>query len=282
MGNAVQNRDSKTVAGFGDEWTRFDQSGLSREEHADLFDMYFGIFPWDELPVGARGFDMGCGSGRWAELVAPRVGELHCVDPSAALDVAKRNLSSHNNCFFHCAGVGEWLAGESSMDFGYSLGVLHHVPDTEQGIKDCVALLKPGAPFLLYLYYAFDNRTLPYRMLWRFSDVVRKVVSACPFWLRYLLSQLLAVFVYIPFARLSWLLENLGVPRKFVEKVPLSFYRRLSFYTMRTDALDRFGTRLEKRFTRDEIEAMMRRAGLVGIRFSEKMPHWCAVGFRRR
>ena len=50
-----------------------------------------------------------------------------------------------------------------SMDFGYSLGVLHHVPDTLAGIKACAKALKPGAPFLVYLYYAFDNRPAWFR-----------------------------------------------------------------------------------------------------------------------
>ena len=33
--------------------------------------------------------------------------------------------------------------------------------------------------------------------------------------------------------------------------MPLSFYRDCSFYVMRNDSLNRFGTRLERRFTRD-------------------------------
>ena len=48
----------------------------------------------------------------------------------------------------------------------------------------------------------------------------------------------------------------------------------------RTDALDRFGTRLEKRFTRAEVALMMQSAGLSEIRFSDAPPYWCAVGFR--
>lgn len=41
------------------------------------------------------GFDMSCGSGRWAIKVAPRVGLLNCVDArQEALDVAKHNLRS--------------------------------------------------------------------------------------------------------------------------------------------------------------------------------------------
>jgi len=50
---------------------------------------------------------------------------------------------------------------------------------------------------------------------------------------------------------------------------------------MRTDALDRFGTRLEQRFTRAEITRMMRDAGLENIRFSDGFPYWCAVGFKK-
>ena len=49
---------------------------------------------------------------------------------------------------------------------------------------------------------------------------------------------------------------------------------------MRTDARDRFGTPLEQRFTRYQIEAMMRDAGLIDIRFSEAAPYWCAVGLK--
>lgn len=148
----VVNKDHKTVAGFGDEWERFDQSKLSELEHHELFDKYFKIFPWEILPPNAHGFDMGCGSGRWAKLVAPRVGKLHCIDPSSAIEVAKRNLMMLSNCEFYMAGIDDHVLLESSMDFGYALGVLHHVPDTTQGLRDCVQMLKPGAPFLLYLY----------------------------------------------------------------------------------------------------------------------------------
>src|SRR5574341_2628577 len=84
----------------------------------------------------------------------------------------------------------------NSMDFGYSLGVLHHVPDTEAGLSACVNVLKPGAPFLLYLYYAFENRPWWFRLLWWISDVGRQVISRSPVGLRYAISQMLAGIVY--------------------------------------------------------------------------------------
>ena len=77
------NLHSKTVLSFSDEWSRYDQTALSSEESKKIFDDYFSIFPWNTLPDDAEGFDMGCGTGRWAHWVAQKVGRLHCIDPSA-------------------------------------------------------------------------------------------------------------------------------------------------------------------------------------------------------
>ncbi len=275
----MRNVEPKTVRDFGREWEEFSQESLSEEELRRQFDRYFSVFPWDALPQSPVGFDMGCGSGRWARFVAPRVGELHCIDASErALEVARRNLEEHENCRFIHASVEDAPLPDIGMDFGYSLGVLHHVPDTLAGIRSCVAKLKPGAPFLAYLYYAFDNRPVWFRAIWRCSDLARRVISRFPFRMKLAVSFVIASLVYLPLARLSRFLEARGVD---VDNIPLSFYRDFSFYSLRTDALDRFGTRLEHRFSRDEISQMFREAGLESIAFREDVPYWCVVGFRR-
>ncbi len=276
MASTPGNVDHETVRDFGAEWQRFDQSGVARAEMARMFAEYFAVFPWDALPADAQGFDAGCGSGRWAELAAPRVGHLHCVDASAAaLDVARRRLARLPNCSFHEAPLDRMPLADASMDFGYSLGVLHHLPDPASGLASCVRKLKQGAPMLVYIYYAFDNRPIWFRLLWRASDVLRKAVSQAPFKLKSILAEILAALVYWPLARSARLAERFGAE---VANWPLSAYRWRSYYSMRTDALDRFGTRLEHRMTQAEIRAIMERAGLVDIRFSSAVPYWCAVG----
>jgi SAM-dependent methyltransferase len=273
---AMENIDAATVQGFGHEWSRFDQGGLSDPESRAIFEQYFHVFPWSSLPANAVGFDLGCGSGRWAKLMAPRVGSLHCIDASAeALGVAKRNLSGFPNAVLHHASVAEIPLEDGSMDFGYSLGVLHHVPNTAAGIASCVAKLKRGAPFLVYLYYAFDNRPAWFRALWRASDMGRRVISRMPYGIRALTAEAIAVGLYYPLARGAAVLEKAGVD---VGALPLSAYRHRSFYVMRTDALDRFGTRLEQRFTEAEVRRMMEAAGLRGVVVSDRIPFWCAVG----
>lgn len=272
------NIDNEVVAGFGDEWSRFDQSALTDEELRRMFDNYFSIFPWEKLSADAVGFDLGCGSGRWAKLVAPRVGKLYLFDPSEdALAVAKRNLGNAPNCEFQLAGADNIPLADESCDFGYSLGVLHHIPDTVAGLRSCVAKIKPGAPFLVYLYYSFDNRPAWFRLIWKTSNLVRAVICRLPHGLRYLLSQIFAALIYYPLARAALILEKFGLD---VSHFPLSQYRNNSFYVMRNDALDRFGTRLEQRFSKIEIQAMMESCGLENITFSTTS-FWTAVGFKR-
>ena len=273
----MKNQDKNTVEGFGDEWSRFDQSDLPEDEQKLLFDEYFSVFPWRNISKESVGFDLGCGSGRWAKSVAPKVKKLICIDPSSALDIAKKNLSNFDNCEFQSATVDDISIDDNSMDFGYSLGVLHHVPNTAMGIKQCVVKLKKGAPLLLYLYYRFDNRPFWFRFIWSISDLFRKIISKMPYGLRYIFSQIIAVVIYFPLARASFYMEKLNLN---VSNFPLSSYKNLSFYTMRTDALDRFGTRLEQRFTRNEIKNMMENAGLENIKFSNSKPYWVAVGFK--
>ena len=278
MSEPRSNIDPLTVAGFGEEWAAFDQSALGEHEHRELFDRYFGIFPFEDLPPSAEGFDLGCGSGRWAALVAPQVAKLHCIDPSEkALAVARRALRGCDNVLFHVAGAESIPLDPGSQDFGYSLGVLHHIPDTAAALRDCVSRLKTGAPFLVYLYYAFDHRPAWFRRLWRATQTGRHLISRLPFGLRKAATTVIAASIYWPLARGARLGERGGAN---VGNWPLSAYRNLSFYTMRTDALDRFGTRLEQRFSRREIERMMTEAGLAEIRFSEREPFWVACGVK--
>ena len=80
--------------------------------------------------------------------------------------------------------------------------------------------------------------------------------------------------IYYPLARFAFISEKLGID---VSNLPLYDYRNKTFYSMKTDALDRFGTRLEKRFSKDEIKTMLQEAGFRDIRFSKNIPFWVSI-----
>jgi len=274
----MNNQDEKVIEDFGDEWTKFSYEALDDVKLKENFDQYFGIFPWDLLPKDAVGFDMGCGTGRWAKYVAPKVKTLNCIEPSNAIIIAKKNLCENKNIKYFKETTENCSLITASQDFGYCLGVLHHIPNTQDALNDCTRLLKSGAPILLYLYYNFENKPAWFRAVWKLSDYIRKFVSISPKPIKYLLSSLIAYLVYFPLVKSAYVLEKIGFN---VENIPLSDYRNKPFYQCKNDALDRFGTRLEQRFSKSEITEMLKNAGCENVKFSPSTPYWCCVAFRK-
>ncbi len=276
----MTNKDIKVIEEFGDEWIKFDysSSSIDTKKLKENFDQYFRIFPWNLLSKDAVGFDMGGGTGRWAQFVAPKVKKLNFIEPSDAINVAKNNLSNNKNIFFHKETSEENSLEPNSQDFGYSLGVLHHIPDTQKALQDCTKLLKSGAPILLYLYYNFENKPLWFKLIWKLSDYIRKFISLLPKPIKHFLSSLIAIFVYFPLSRLAYILEKMGFN---VENIPLADYRDKPFYQSKNDALDRFGTRLEQRFSKSEIISLFESADCKDVQFSDCTPYWCCVAIKK-
>lgn len=275
----AKNLDEQTVAGFGLEWSAFDQSTVSRQEQRAAFEDYFFLFPWKNLSIHSVGADIGCGSGRWARFASERVGRLLLCDPSeAALAVARKNLQGKENLGFHLADAGNLPVEDSSLDFAYSLGVLHHVPDTALALQAIAKKMKKDAPLLVYLYYAFDDAPLWFRLVWKATDAMRGLICKLPFGLRKAITDLLALSIYWPMARAARGIERLT--GKISAYWPLAYYRNKSFYVMRTDSLDRFGTKLEQRFTKEQITKMLVQAGFKDVQFSPLKPLWTAICYR--
>jgi ubiquinone/menaquinone biosynthesis C-methylase UbiE len=271
------NKSKKVVKDFGDEWTRFPQNNIA-EDLNTIFSDYFAIVPREYINERAVCMDVGCGSGRWSSFIAPQVKTLYCIDPSAsALKVARSNLGSFKNCIFLNNSGHNIELEDKSIDFAFSLGVLHHVENTEECITQIYNKLKPGSPLLIYLYYKFDNRSFLYRWAWRSTDLMRVMISSLPFASKKILTDVLALLIYLPLAKLALFLGMLNISSHWL---PLSYYKDKSFYTMRTDSLDRFGTSLEKRFTKKEIEKLLRSSGFENISFSDKRPYWVGIGFK--
>lgn len=210
-GSNGSNTDRATVEGFGYEWSQYDQSGRSRDELLTTFERYFAVFPWDELPASATGVDVGCGTGRWARLVAERVGHVYCVDPSLKALGSATKLLEGSSCTLLAGSAGALPLKDECADFAYSLGVLHHTPDPLVGLRDVVRVVRPGGPLLVYLYYALDNRSGWFRVVWRCTNLLRRWVSRRSPRTRLGVSSVLAYSVYWPLSRLARAVERLGL-----------------------------------------------------------------------
>ena len=266
----------RVVERFDKEWAEFHD--METTERSRVFDAYFDLLPDRDL-AGAMVLDAGCGSGRWSRELNDRGARVVAMDLGTSIDVAAGGQRRSEIAFVQ-ADVVDAPFQPGTFDLVCSLGVLHHVVETEKALSALASTIRPGGHLLLYVYYALDQRPAWYKLLYRISDVARMLLSALPQGATRVITALLAGLIYWPLARLSGALDRAGL-RRAADAVPLAFYRHLSFRTMRNDSLDRFGTPLEKRFTRSEVIEMMTAAGLTDIRVSPNVPYWHAVGARR-
>jgi len=269
-----ENIDKKTVESFGEEWSKF--NSFSDVDLNVTGDEYFDIVP-EHVYKDKKVLDAGCGTGRWSKYISAKASEIEAVDPSSAVFSAASVLQDCDNARVSQASIANLPFADNSFDFVFSLGVLHHIPDTQNAMSKCVHKVKPGGFFLVYLYYSLDNRGLLFRALFYISNIMRKVVSKLPSAIKKMVCDLLAVVIYLPFISISKLFSLLGLDN-LIKYIPLSYYSNKSLNIIRNDSLDRFGTPLEQRFSKKEIEAMMRNAGLNEILFSDSEPYWHAVG----
>jgi ubiquinone/menaquinone biosynthesis C-methylase UbiE len=270
------NIDWRIVSHFGGEWSKFNY--FSEQEIQQVGDDYFDIVKPEMLNKQTVALDVGCGSGRWSKYVADKARFVEAVDPSDAIFAASKLLENCPNVRITQAAVSQLPFPDNSFDFVFSLGVLHCVPDTEKAIADCVKKLKKGGYFLVYLYYALDNRGFLYKTFFHLSNGIRKVISVLPQGLKQALCDVIAFTVYLPFVTIARFVKWLSPNSRLYKYIPLYYYHDKSLNIIRNDALDRFGTPLELRFSKNEIRKMMENCGLSDIVFSEKEPLWHAAG----
>ena len=196
ISGAEQNIDHKTVESFGEEWTKFDS--FSAEEIKNAGDQYFDIVSDKVLNKNTVVLDLGCGTGRWSKYIGDKAGFIEAIDPSAAVFAAQHLTSDMTNIRVTQASSDNLPFADESFDMMMSLGVLHHIPDTELALKSGVKKVKKGGFVLLYLYYALDNRSLIFRSIFYASALLRYLVSSLPASLKKVVCDIIAVFIYMP------------------------------------------------------------------------------------
>jgi len=270
-----KNIDKKVVHEFGEEWLKFNDFNemnikLAAEEYFDII---------DETIVNKQTYalDIGCGTGRWTKYLSSKAGFIESVDPSDAIFAADKLLRNVKNVRLTKASIDTMPFPDETFDFAMSVGVLHHIPNTQQAMVDCVKKVKKGGYFYVYLYYNLDKRGPFYKTLFRISDLVRRIVSMLPGKIKHFICDVLAIILYMPFVLGGRFLNFLGL-KDLAKRMPLHGYQNRSLFMIRNDALDRFGTRLEQRFSANQIIEMMQNAGLAEIVLSSGIPYYHAVG----
>jgi SAM-dependent methyltransferase len=246
----------RTQESFGYEWTHFNDWQPSGETN---FTDYFAGFDLSSL-AGRVVLDAGCGMGRHARQVAPHAGTVVAVDFSAAIEQASKNTAPLGNVACVQADLTRLPLRDGVFDFVYSLGVLHHIADTEGTLAGLVRKVKPGGRLRVYLYWKREGVV---GFLLAFATAARLVTTRLPFpvlrVLCWLLSAVLWPLVVLPYKALT----AAGV--RAIERWPLYVYAKYPFTVLYNDQFDRFSAPIEKRYSPAEVTALLTAAGLTNV-----------------
>jgi len=249
---------------FGEEWQEFSDIMF---EHEKEFSQYFDLINLSDLK-NKRICDLGCGIGRWGHFLKDQCKELILVDFSEAIFVARNNLKDEENILYFMGDLRRLPFSDNFVDFLFCIGVLHHLPSP--ALEEVRSLKKYTSQILIYLYYALDNRPFYFRILFMFATRLRlQVASVKNSHFRNLFSWVGVLLIYYPFIILGSILCPLG--RSHL--IPLyESYHGKTLERIRQDVYDRFFTRIEQRFTREEI--MTLKDTFSNVIVSNQLPYW--------
>jgi SAM-dependent methyltransferase len=139
---------------FGMQWNHFARTQLdSHSGHPISADRFWKATAWNPSALKDRWvLDVGCGSGRFAEIALSTGAHVVALDYSSAVDACAANLGHHPR--FHVV-QGDIFAlpfAPGSFDFIYSLGVLQHTPDVAQAFAALPPMLVGGGRLCVDYY----------------------------------------------------------------------------------------------------------------------------------
>jgi uncharacterized protein YbaR (Trm112 family)/SAM-dependent methyltransferase len=242
--------EGRTVRSYSYQWRKFKQ--MFPEWEQVFLDSIKPVAP--EFFRGKVGIDGGCGFGRSIFYAAKYGAEMIGLDLSEAIEAARENTR-------HLPGV-QLVQGDifhppvkrGSLDFAYSIGVLHHLPDPKAGFLSLTRLVKPGAPVFIWVYLRGRGRQIAA------FTAMRAVSTRMPLRLLNVVTLGLAAGQWLLWILPHKLLTQVGAAR-LADRIPFSLYARYPFRTLHTDWFDGLAVPLQNYYRREDIAEWYREAG---------------------
>lgn len=277
------------VSTFSFEWKRWRRTQFdtqSRRTSESTFQASTGanLADWQ----GELVLDAGCGAGRYMDVAARAGAEVVGADLSLAIEVAQENLGHLPNCHFIQADLLRPPFLPGTFDFIYSIGVLHHTPDTRKSFLTLVETVKPGGEVAIWVYprYRLDEtfRYFPdrvnevlacdvnYRIPLRWQGLVRRIAKVLDWTMETSSSFQRAFTTRLPPRWLYWLC-HIAIPLYYLYRVPVFYPLRLVTKIAVDpdpewrvlDTFDWYSPRYQCKHTYEEVRRWFEDAGLSDI-----------------
>lgn len=261
----------RTSDSFAYEWEHF---GSPRPEWQQNFIDYMRPLTEDFFR-GRRVLDVGAGSGRHSAYATILGAEVVAVDRGRTIDVARRNLPA---AALTVQADAERLPFETEIfDLVVSIGVLHHLSDTERALRSIARYAKVDGRVHIYLYWVPERAS--HRIVLKLVTAARQLTVKLPHGLLHKLCYPLSILLWLGVVLPYRAVRSRPQMSKVASVFPLKTYADYPFGVLVNDQFDRFSAPIERRFTRTEVQMMLERSSLVDVII---LPNhgWVADGIR--
>jgi SAM-dependent methyltransferase len=245
----------KTKKSFGREWLTYEVQNI--EEDIAYFLAKSG-FTLEELR-DRYVLDAGCGGGRYTYIAARAGAKVVAVDVSKGVEKTRELIRGLPNVHIIQADLMELPLRENMFDYIYSLGVLHHTPDTEKSFRSIIKHLAPEGRIAIWVYPKWSRpreitNTLLRSITTRLPHLILHYLSclAVPLGFLYLKSRDSAI------RPLWWLMKGLAA------MIPFSTHPQWRIRVC--DTFDWYAPPYQWHHTEREVEKWFYQGGLVNIK----------------
>jgi SAM-dependent methyltransferase len=260
------DHSSRTIRDFGEQWLRYpDNEGYYAS--LELFADILSPFVTTDQIRGCTVAEIGSGTGRIVTLLL-EAGANHviAVEPSDAFEILCKNLrqSPKVSCL---KMTGDQLPHDRPLDFVFSIGVLHHIPNTRPVVEAVFKALRPGGQFFAWLYGQEGNRF--YLALLRPLRILTKRLPPP-------LLAALVELMYWPLVFYIRLCHLLPLPmRAYILRV----FEKMSPQKRRLILYDQLNPCYAKYYTRSEAQELLADHGFQDVRVHHRHGYsWTVIG----
>jgi SAM-dependent methyltransferase len=168
--------DEGYAESFGEQWNRWRRVQLDSVTGKPLSKTrLFAGTGWPERLDGERVLEVGCGAGRFTEVLLETGAEVWAVDASSAVDAARANLGDLPQLHVVQADLFDLPFEPGSFDRVLCFGVLQHTPDPRRAFLTVVDYARPGGWIAADVY-----RKQPYVDRWSAKSLWRPLTKRLP------------------------------------------------------------------------------------------------------
>jgi SAM-dependent methyltransferase len=241
-----------TAEAFGWQWKRYPE--LQQRYRQQFLDWIFPVTP-DQFTRRVV-LEGGCGKGRHTALAAEfGARAVIAVDLSDAVDPAFANTREFENAHIVQADLN-FLPVKPVIDYAFSVGVLHHLPDPERGFRSLVSKLRPGGRLSAWVYGREGNGWIVHLV----SPLRKHVTSRLPHRLLSWLATILTVPLWSATRLLFGPAHRRGIRLPYGKY--LGYIADFPFAEQRTIVFDHLVAPVAHYLKQEEFSGWFERAGM--------------------